>query len=196
MARSYIARGLGKYVFVLIVSVGFYVPAHAEDAATCSRWLNRVAATDHAQPREVATSSVNTSTRTDPWNISSLPESVKMEAIQCLLNAEDDLRPAAFSGATRTNTSQLFAPARVNLAALYLISYIYTGHYDHAAAIALRGPNAEAKDDNGLYETKPEAIHIAYKAYREWYAKVRKIGFAKAHQENLQPLAGTGLYWY
>ncbi len=84
----------------------------------------------------------------------------------------------------------------MNLAALYLISYIYTGHYDHAAAIALRGPNAEAKDDSGLYETKPEAIHITYKAYREWYAKVRKIGFAKAYQENLQPLAGTGLYWY
>ncbi len=69
----------------LIVSAGFYVPAHAEDAATCSKWLNSVAATDHAQPKEVATSSVNTSTRTDPWNISSLPESVKMEAIQCLL---------------------------------------------------------------------------------------------------------------
>lgn len=131
----------------------------------------------------------------DPWEVASLTQAQKLKAIQCLLGAEHDLRSAAFSGGYRPDVSQLFAPVRVNLAALYAISYIYNGRYDHADAVALRGDDAWYSD-SGLYATKTRAIHKAYRAYRAWFAKVRGMGLANAQRAALQPLDGTGLRWY
>jgi len=62
--------------------------------------------------------------------------------------------------------------------------------------VALRGEDASYTDSSGNYVTKANAIHKAYKAYREWFTKVRQIGLASAQQSGLQPLAGTGLRWY
>ena len=125
-----------------------------------------------------------------------MSEGEKVRAIECLLKAEPDLRPAAFSGATRLDVSQLFAPATANLAALYAISYLYEGRFEHASAVALRGANASAADRNGFYVTKPDAIHRAYAAYRAWFAHVKRMGIAGARQAGLSPLAGTELAWY
>ena len=105
-----------------------------------------------------------------------MTDTEKVKAIECLLEAENDLRPAAFSGATRFDISQTFAPARVNLAALYAVSYVYSGHYDHAAAVALRGDDASYTDSSGNYVTKASAIHKAYQAYRAWFAKACPMG--------------------
>jgi hypothetical protein len=132
----------------------------------------------------------------DPWDIASLSDAKKLHAIECLLTADADMRPAAFSGATQFEISQTFAPARVNLAALYAISYIYTGRYDHASAVALRGKDASYTDSKGNYVTKATAIRKAYKAYRIWFSKVRQIGLTNAKNSGLQPLEGTGLRWY
>ena len=119
-----------------------------------------------------------------------------MEAIECLLGEDNDLRPAAFGGSVRLEVSQTFAIPTANLAALYAISYIYSGHYDHAAAVALRGDDASFTDSNGNYVTKASAIQKAYKAYRAWFVKVREMGLASAQKSGLQPLEGTGLSWY
>ena len=132
----------------------------------------------------------------DPWDVASFSEAEKLNAIQCLLGAENDLKPAALSGATRFDVLQIFAPARVNLAALYTVSYIYTGRYDHAAAVALRGEDASYTDSTGNYATKASAIHNACRAYRVWFTKVRQRGLVSAQRAGLQPLDGTGLRWY
>jgi len=117
--------------------------------------------------------------------------------MRCLLEAENDLRPAAISGAVRLEVSQTFAPAQVNLAALYAISYIYTGRYDHSAAVALRGEDASSTDSRGSYVvTNASAVHRAYKAYRAWFTKVQQQGLAGAQKSGLQPLDGSGLRWY
>jgi hypothetical protein len=92
--------------------------------------------------------------------------------------------------------SQTFAPPQVNLAALYAISYVYSGHYDHAGAVALRGDGASTTDSSGNYVTKPAAIRKAYNSYRAWFAKVRQLGLACANEKGLQPLEGSGLTWY
>jgi hypothetical protein len=175
--------------------------AHAEDSPICRQWLEKVTqAPKDVEARAAVPAGGSTAAivgfSSDPWDIASISETAKLKAIQCLLGAENDTKTAAFSGANRFDISQTFAPAEVNLAALYAISYIYSGHYDHAAAVALRGEDASYTDSSGNYVTKANAIHKAYKAYREWFTKVRQIGLASAQQSGLQPLAGTGLRWY
>ncbi len=186
---------------LVVVSLGLQTMAHAENSPTCRRWLDRVTqAPKDVQARTALSGRGSTAAiiglSSDPWNLASLSEAEKLNAIQCLLGAENDTKPAAFSGANRFDISQTFAPARVNLAALYAISYIDSGRYDHAAAVALRGDDASYTDSSGNYVTKASAIHKAYKAYRAWFAKVRQMGLASARQSGLQPLAGTGLSWY
>jgi hypothetical protein len=133
---------------------------------------------------------------TDPWKVSSLSDKNKLDAIQCFLSAEGDKRKALIGGVTRYDVSQTFALPDVELAALYAISYIYTGRYDHASAIALRGSGAYISDKTGDYVTSDEAVKRAYSAYREWFNRLHTIGFTAAKSANLQPLDGTGLSWY
>lgn len=194
-------RSSRRILFLFVLGLGLHTTAYAEDSPACRRWLDEVAQEpQHVQKKKANVGSGQAGAvvrpSSDPWEVASLPEAEKMKAIECLLSAENDLRPAAFSGATRFDISQMFAPARVNLAALYAVSYIYSGHYDHAAAVALRGDDASYTDSSGSYVTKPSAIHEAYKAYRAWFVKVRQIGLVKAQRAGVQPLAGTGLRWY
>ena len=196
-----IIRSSKRLLAVFVVSLGLHTMAHAQDSPGCRPWLEKVTeAPNHVQKKGVESGGgsrePSVAPSVDPWNITSLSEEEKLKAIQCFLDAENDLKPAAFSGATRFDVSQTFAPARVNLAALYAISYIYTGHFDHAAAVALRGEDASYTDSSGNYVTRPSAIHEAYRAYRAWFAKVRPIGLGKAKQSGLQPLDGTALRWY
>ena len=186
---------------LLVASLGLQAMAHAEDSPICRQWVERLAQVSNRVQTKMATSEGGSTTAivslsSDPWDVASLSEPEKLNAIECLLGAENDLRPAVFSGGTRFDISQTFAPAHVNLAALYAISYIYSGHYNHAAAVALRGDDASHTDSNGNYVTKASAIHKAYKAYRAWFAKVRQMGLASAQKSGLQPLEGTGLRWY
>jgi hypothetical protein len=92
--------------------------------------------------------------------------------------------------------SQIFAPVQVRLAALYAISYIYTGRYDHASAVALRGDGAYSSDALGRYVTNDGAVASAYRYYRHWFAKVRQVGLAEAQSKRVNPLDGSGLEWY
>jgi hypothetical protein len=111
-----------------------------------------------------------------------------MNGIECLLNSEGNKNKAKFSGATHAYVSQLFEPATVEVAALYYISYLYLQKWDHADAIDL------ANDNEGADQA--ETTRRAYKAYRAWYKKVKKIGIVKAREKHLNPLQGTGIRWY
>jgi hypothetical protein len=133
----------------------------------------------------------------DPDGVSSLTEPEIVAATGCLLALEEDTHDANFSGATWAGVSELFAfPTPINLAALYYISYLYTGNWKHGNAIALRGPGADASDMHGQYVTRQEAVHKAYASYRRWYEEVKRVGLARAREKKLDPLEGTGLWWY
>jgi len=205
MKSSHITRSIQRssnlLLAIVVIASGLPVMGKAKTTPTCRRWLDKVAQSPkHAESgqSELRGGSIGTIdfVSTDPWGIASLTEAEKLDAIQCLLGAENDLRPAAFGGVTRLDVSQLFAPVHVDLAALYAISYIFTGHFDHGDAVALRGKHASASDHLGNYVTRRDAIHRAYRAYREWFAKVRQVGLANAHESGLQPLEGSGLRWY
>ena len=132
----------------------------------------------------------------DPDRVRELPEQEAIEAIECLLNMEGDLRQSLLVGYTRPQISQFFAPPPSNLAALYYISYIYTQNWLHGGAIALRGCQAATSNPRGEYLTRQEAVAVAYRAYRKWFAEVKRIGLRKAREAGRDPLADTGLEWY
>lgn len=213
MTNSFIMRvpGLrrpGGWLFaVMLACLWPHEMAYASESPTCGQWLERVVQDPKpasAKESALAKASVEAEVaalfasprQSDPWNVASLTEADKLNAIQCLLAEENDLRPGAFSGVTRLDVSQLFAPTRANLAALYAISYVYSGRFNHASAIALGGDNASHSDAHHLYVTNASAVHKAYRAYRIWFSRVRQMGLAGAQQAGLQPLDGTGLHWY
>jgi hypothetical protein len=111
-----------------------------------------------------------------------------LSAIECLLTMEGDKSKARFGGATRFNVSQTFEPATSDVAALYYISFLYLGKWDHASAVAI------VDDDNRFNDR--ESISVAYKAYRKWFDKVKDLGLAKARARNLDPLENTQIRWY
>jgi hypothetical protein len=90
----------------------------------------------------------------------------------------------------------MYSAPPVNLAALWTISYIYTGDFNHSLAVALVGDDAASSDSNGIYVTKQVAVHRAFRAYRVWFEMVKKTALSKALAGNVDPLQGTGLSWY
>ena len=138
----------------------------------------------------------DTAAPVDPDHVTDLDEATILGAIACLLQLETDTRPANFMGVTWAGVSQIFDWAPMNLAALYYISYLFTSNWKHGNAIALRGPGAEVPESKSKYRTSPWAIYKAYGSYRHWYQQLKAMGLAQAREEKLDPLAGTGLYWY
>jgi|GEM_PF-2909596 len=109
--------------------------------------------------------------------------------IRCLLTLQGNKNPARFSGVTRTDVSQTFDEATADVAALYYISYLYTGRFDHARAVALRDPQ------NGQFNSD-RAIGLAFQAYKKWFGKVERIGLRRAREIALDPLKGAKTGWY
>lgn len=133
----------------------------------------------------------------DPDQVAALTDEQVIAAIGCLFQLENDNRHTRFGGGPRViEVSQLFGPAPVNLAALLYISYLFTRNLNLFTAVALRGPGAESDWSQGLYATSDEAISRAYASYHRWYEEVKRTGLARARDQNLNPLEGTGLSWY
>jgi hypothetical protein len=204
MKRSAASRRIRTSRILLILVqllLGFSSVVQAKDSWTCDQWLNLIAhnpirAKEGASKPGDVSQIIAAALSDDPWEVASLTEADKLEAIKCLLTAENDQRRAAFGGVTRLDVSEIFAMPPVSLAALFAISYIYSGHYKHADGVALRGEDASYTDSNGFYATKQSAIHRAYISYRKWFDKVRQLGLTNAQAAGLQPLEGSGLRWY
>lgn len=111
------------------------------------------------------------------------------KGIRCLLKLEGNKDEATFSGATRFDTSQIFEePATVEVAALFYISYLYYRDWGAVAgAVVLTEKNGS---------TSAETIRKAYRYYREWFTEIKKIGLAKAREQELNPLKGKDVVWY
>jgi len=133
----------------------------------------------------------------DPDQVAALTDEQVIAAISCLLQLENDNRNTVFVGGPRiVYVSQMFGPAPVKLAALLYISYLFTRNLNLFTAVALRGPGAESNRSQWEYATSNEAIAKAYASYRNWYERVKNIGLARAREQKLDPLEGTGLRWY
>jgi hypothetical protein len=117
-----------------------------------------------------------------------MTEEMIMEGFECLLELEGNSEPARFGGATHFEVSQIAEPPSVAVAALYYISYLFTGNWSHADMVALRGRDGSINSQS--------TVAKAYRAYRSWYDQVKKIGLKKARPEQLDPLTGSGISWY
>lgn len=113
---------------------------------------------------------------------------VVMHAIECLLKMKGNKHPAKFRGAIRLEVSQIFGNTTADVAALYYISYLFQEKWDHADAVALRGPD-------GDFNT-PEIVAEAYKSYEKWFEEVKDIGLPKAREMRLDPLKYSQIRWY
>jgi hypothetical protein len=161
----------------------------------CHVWLDRIS--QNSSPSdEPNAKKASAGRQEDPWKVKSLSEEERLGAINCFLSAEDDTRASVFDARGNSEWSQMYSAPRVNLAALWAISYVYASDFTHSLAIALVGEDAASSDSNGIYVTKQEAVHRAYRAYRVWFEKVQRLGLSRAQADNLDPLEGTGLCWY
>ena len=91
-----------------------------------------------------------------------------IEAIGCLLQLGRDQRPARFGDATTVDVSQILPSATIELAALYYISHVYDGDWQHAGGVA-RWNGKGVMNPPGSNET-------AHAAYRKWFQRVKAIG--------------------
>ena len=117
-----------------------------------------------------------------------LDDRERVTACECLLGEEGNTGPARFSGATRAAVSAMLPDATVEVAALFYISYIYTGPWQHADGVAL-------VDRENRVVTQAE-VAGAYASYRRWLARVKEVGMARARELRLDPLENTDLCWY
>lgn len=116
-------------------------------------------------------------------------DSSRLEGIACLLQLEGNRNRAKLGGTTNHRSSETYDPPTVEVAALYFISFLYYENWEYpglASQLVKQGKDTDSRED----------IHRAYEAYRSWYKKVKEIGFAKAREQNLDPLDGTGMDWY
>ena len=120
----------------------------------------------------------------DPANI--------MEGIECLLKLEGDKSRGAFGGTTSLSTAAPMPSSTVEICALYYISVLFYGKYNHASAVVLRYRNFE---ENQSFNSD-EAVEIAYKSYRKWFEKVKEIGLENARKQKFDPLECSGVRWY
>lgn len=168
----------------------------SDPGASQPRTSRKSAPENTSAPSDIGDLDFDTDAPADPDRLAQLDEATVLAAIACLLQLEQDTRPANFMGITWAGVSQIFDWAPMNLAALYYASYLFTGNWKHGNAIALRGPGAEVLESKYKYRTSTRAIYRAYGSYRHWYAQVKAMGLARAREEKLDPLAETGLYWY
>lgn len=115
------------------------------------------------------------------------PENI-LKGISCLLEQEGNKSDGLFGGATNIRVSQVFPNATVEVCALFYISYLFYGDWEHANGVALR-----EEGDNAISD---RTVKTAFVSYRRWFDQVRKIGLEEARKRRLDPLSGSGIHWF
>jgi hypothetical protein len=162
-------------VFVIAAALmSSHVRALAEERLpTCREWHSKVDA------------QVNPEAAFNPLELS---EGAKLAGAKCLLQLKSNRSKARFSGAARFDTSQVLPSATVEIGALYYVSYIFLGKWDHAGGVALRGRNGRVND--------PRDVELACTGYQKWFKSASKIGWEAARREGLSPLSTGDIHWY
>ena len=118
-----------------------------------------------------------------------LSEADKLKVMECLIKQKGNRIPY-FGTILKDNISQIFAPARLEVVALFQMSYLFYGENKFASAVVLVD---NKKDDD--FNSKA-SINSAYRSYQKWFGKIKKIGFEEARKQKLDPLEGSGVRWY
>lgn len=160
--------------FIVVGMSSINGPGQGKKVSECQYWQSKV---DETVMAPESTSEPDTANA-----------AVVLNGIECLLKMEGNRNPARFSGAVNNEVSQIFQPAPAEVAALYYISCLYYQKWDHANAVALRGPDGKVND--------PEDVREAYRSYRKWFEQVKHVGLAKARELKLEPLKDTKVSWY
>jgi hypothetical protein len=166
-------RGLAILVILQVAVLGAMSEAGYARTANCQVWNAEV------DPSFLGKATVHSAPLSD--------EEVLL-AMDCLLRNQGNRGNAVISGVTRLSVSQILPRATVDLASLYYVSYLFTGNYQHGDGIALWNRKG------GI--NPPGGVETAYASYRAWFKKVKSVGLAEARKQHLDPLEGTGLYWY
>jgi hypothetical protein len=116
----------------------------------------------------------------DPRNIT--------KGIARLLKLEGNKTKGLFSGATNDRVSHIFPESTVEICALYYISYLFYGDWEHANGIALGKKNRVINP--------PQTVKEPFTSYRKWFREIRRIGIERARSRKMEPLACSGISWY
>jgi len=173
-----------------------------EEAMNCRKWFQEVDSTLPYIPEqenseqnssklteEEIINAVNKMLAGNDYNYSEqLTEKEIFKAIECLLKCEGNKHPARFSGAITNYISKILPKASTDIAALYYISILFTGKWDHGDGVALW-------DREGVINPSG-SVQKAYASYRKWFKKVKDLGLDEARRQKLDPLEKTNLHWY
>ena len=174
-------------IFLLGITVEMYSHNLPTQPSDCRYWKSRVDATVVYTPDKSTHAVFPANGAFFSVESQLVDQGTFLKAAKCLLSLKGNAGPAKFQGATRPNVSQTFGPARVDVAALYYLSYLFIGRFDHADAVSL--VDASGRDVE-------ERVRIAFDLYGKWVQTIKKRGIEAARKENLDPLAGSGIKWY
>lgn len=160
-------------ILALAMTIGAHAQTGSASSPSCRDWFSKIDPHDSPQAN---------------FALDRLTDVEKLKGMVCLLKLEGRKNDARFSGATRPNVSQLFPATSVEVGALYYVSYVFTGKWDHSSACYLRGVDGRIND--------PQDIREAYRLYRKWIEQVKKLGLAEAREKGLNPLEGSSASWY
>ena len=80
----------------------------------------------------------------------------------------------------------------IQVEALFLINQLYFDKPFYYSPY----PILKNKESNKEESIDGELIKMAYKAYKQWFEKVKAVGFKEAKRQNIDPLGGYPLKWY
>ena len=161
--------------FLLSPSVSGPVLAQAKSESTdCARWLKLI------------DSSAGKSSGAINFPI---PENEKLAAMECFLQSEGNQFPSRIQMTMSHNGAWLLPPPTIEIAALYYyVTYMFEEKWDHAFGIALWDKKDEINP--------PGAGQEAYRCYREWFGKLKELGFAEVRKQGLGPLDDCSVQWF
>lgn len=187
---------------VFLMQTIFLYSQQGEEAMNCRKWFQKVDSTLPYLPEEEDSeqdssklteeeiiNAVNKSLTGNDYKYSAqLTEKEIFEAIECLLKCEGNKNPARFSGAITSYISEILPEASTDIAALFYISVLFTGKWDHGDGVALW-------DREGVINPN-DSVQKAYASYRKWFKKIKAHGLDEARRQKLDPLEKTNLHWY
>lgn len=86
------------------------------------------------------------------------------------------------------NGGTFLPPPTIEIAALYYVTYMFEEKWDHGGGIALWNKKAEINP--------PGSVQEAYRCYREWFGKLKELGFAEVRKQGLKPLDNSSVQWF
>jgi hypothetical protein len=201
-----VLKSMKKLLTVLLMSFALQALSAAK-TPDCEKWQSLVVGSVHSMNQvwvlPVKRSpgplglQVHVGENQDPYGVRFMNDGQILEGISCLLKLRGRREASRYAGATSMEISQFVGRASVEVMALYYITYLFKGIYDHAFGyVLLDSLQPPLKDEIGALITRDQDAAQAFKCYIRWFKKIKKIGLVAARQRHLDPLAGTSLQWY